>query len=46
MKKLDELLELYNVKSMEELKELLKNGDEKVKNLIEFINYYNEKEGS
>lgn len=39
-----ELLEIYDVSSLEELKELVENNDEKVTDLIEFLNYVKERE--
>lgn len=44
MDKINELLELYEVASIEELEELIKNKDEKVKDLIEFLDYYKKQE--
>lgn len=42
---MEELLKLYGVTSAEELKKMIENNDEKVKELIEFLKYYQEKEG-
>ena len=36
------LLKIYDVSSLEELKELIENNDEKVTDLIEFLNYVKE----
>lgn len=42
--KQNKMLDFYNISSYEELKKLIVQKDEKIKELIEFINFLNEKE--
>ena len=39
-----ELLEIYGVSSLEELEKLIESNNEKVADLIEFLNYVKEQE--
>lgn len=41
---MEKLLKHYGVNSLEELQELIKNNDERVRDLIEFLEFYDSKE--